>query len=267
MLDILTSIPGFRQFARGASDWVDLALSHLVADLKRAAPYAHGRLLDVGCGAKPYEPIFRPFVTSYIGIEHEATFEMTSASKSGRRPDLVYDGTRLPFDDGSFDTILNAEVLEHTPRPAALVAEMSRVLKDDGVLIIAAPFQFRLHEQPYDFFRYTLHGLRALCADANLEVIDEGRQGGLWSVLAHKLNTFLAFRVARMGGLAQSLDKLPHEQPTAERPRAWTLPLVAPSMISLAAAARVMDRFFYEPEDSLGYMVVARRRPRAGVRT
>ena len=98
-------------------------------------------------------------------------------------------------------------------------------------------------------------------------MIDEGQQGGFWSVLAHKLNSYLAFRVARLSGLAQSIDKLPHERPTAERPRLWTLPLVAPSILSLAAAARVMDRVLHESDDALGYMVVARRRPRAEVRT
>ena len=41
---------------------------------------------------------------------------------------------------------------------------MARVLTKDGVLILSAPFQFRLHEQPHDYFRYSPHGLRELCA-------------------------------------------------------------------------------------------------------
>jgi SAM-dependent methyltransferase len=260
LIDLLVRIPGLQRVARRTADWIDLAWWFLDADLKRAAPHAHGRLLDVGCGAKPYEHIFRPYVTDYIGIEHEATFAKTSASLSDRKPDLVYDGTRLPFDDRTFDTVLNAEVLEHTPRPAALVAEMARVLKDDGILIIAAPFQFRLHEQPHDYFRYTPHGLRSLCTDAGLEVLDVHHQGSLWSVVAHKLNSYLAFRIARIGGLAQSMGKLPHEGPTAVRPRLWTLPFVAPSMMAFSATARVMDRFLFEPEESLGYSIVARRK-------
>ena len=186
---------------RTASDLVDLQWSLLIAQLESVAPQAHGRLLDVGCGQKPYEQIFRPHVSEYIGIEHEATFASTNASTSARKPDLYYDGRHLPFDDASFDTVLNVQVLEHTPHPALLVNEMGRVLKPGGTLLLSAPFQFRLHEEPHDYFRYSPHGLRTLCDDAGLRIIETRNQGSLWSVIGHKLNSYLAFRVARIGGL------------------------------------------------------------------
>ena len=263
MIKDLLELPALKSALRGTSDWIDLALSHLIADLKHAAPLASGRLLDVGCGAKPYEPLFRPYVTEYVGIEHEATFVKTQASLNERKPDFYYDGKRLPFDDGSYDTILNAEVLEHTPHPCALVAEMARVLKDGGTLILAAPFQFRLHEQPHDYFRYTPYGLRSLCAEAGLEIVEQRQEGSLWSVMAHKLNSFLAFRVSRVGGLAQAMGKLSHEGATSEPVRFWTLPFVAPVMLATASAARVMDRVFFEPDESLGYLIVAHKTKRA----
>jgi SAM-dependent methyltransferase len=258
VIQALIQHPVLRQAIRRGSDWVDLQWSLVVLLLKRVAPLAHGRLLDVGCGQKPYEDIFLPHVTEYLGVEHEATFSDTAASHGERKPDFLYDGKRLPFEDRSFDTVLNVQVLEHTPRPAALVAEMARVLKDDGVLILSAPFQFRLHEEPNDYFRYSPHGLRVLCADVGLEIVEVHNQGSLWSVLGHKLNSYLAFRVARVGSLAQSMGKLPHEQPQAERPRFWTLPLVGPAMLGLAGAARVMDRFLPDPEEALGFLIVAR---------
>ena len=251
--------PRVARVLRRTSDWVDLQWWLIDVLLKRVAPQARGRLLDVGCGDKPYEHIFRPFVTDYLGIEHEATFRETSASLKDRKPDMVYDGRTLPFPDRSFDTVLNVQVLEHTPHPSSLVAEMSRVLRDDGILILSAPFQFRLHEQPHDYFRYSPHGLRALCRDVGLEVVEVHNQGSLWSVIAHKLNSYLAFRVARIGGFAQAMGKLTHEGPTAARPRVWTFPLVGPSMVGLSAAARVMDRLLPEPEESMGYLIVARR--------
>jgi SAM-dependent methyltransferase len=226
--------------------------------LKRVAPQARGRLLDVGCGDKPYEHIFRPYVREYLGIEHEATFLKTAASNKAGKPDLVYDGKTLPFPDRSFDTVLNVQVLEHTPHPGALVNEMARVLKDDGRLILSAPFQFRMHEQPHDYFRYSPHGLRALCADAGLEIEELHPQGSVWSVIAHKINNYLAFRIANLGGMAQMLGKLAHESPTQTRARYWTLPFVAPSMVGLSAAARVMDRIAFEPEESMGYLIIAR---------
>jgi SAM-dependent methyltransferase len=250
---------GWRRALRRSADWVDLQWSSLERSLRAVAPQAHGRLLDVGCGDKPYEAWFRPYVRSYIGVEHAAAFGGTSAS--GRAgPDVVYGGGTLPFRDGAFDTVLSVQVLEHTPRPAILMAEMSRVLTPGGLLILTAPFQFRLHEQPHDYFRYSPHGLRQLCEDAGLEVFETVQQGSLWTVLGHKLNSYLSFRVARLGQLAQLMGKLGHEAPQRQGVRWWTLPLVGPSMVSIAAGARLMDRYFFDPEESLGYLVLARRR-------
>ena len=219
----LAQLPAVRQIARTASDWVDLQLSTIVAGLREAAPRAQGRLLDVGCGNKPYQPIFAPHVTEYIGIEHAATFAETAAGHRGTRPDLTYDGQRIPFPDQSFDTVLNVQVLEHTPRPRLLIAEMARVLKPGGLLILSAPFQFRLHEQPHDYYRYTSHGLRHLLDEAGLELGHEAAAG-------------------------------------AVRPRLWTLPFVGASMFAISAAARVLDPLLVEPDETMSFMVLARRR-------
>jgi SAM-dependent methyltransferase len=259
MIGALLARPSVRAASRRASDWIDLQWSLVVQLLARVAPQARGRLLDVGCGDKPYEHLFTPYVSEYLGIEREDTFAATAGSLSARKPDLVYDGTRLPFEDRTFDTVLNVQVLEHTPRPGALVAEMARVLKDDGRLILSAPFQFRLHEEPHDYFRYSPHGLRVLCADAGLEIVEVLAQGSLWSVLGHKLNSYLAFRVARLDGLAQSMGKLAHEGARPAPPRLWTLPLVAPSLLGIAGAARLLDRLAPEPTETLGFVVIARR--------
>lgn len=263
-LDRLAAAPLVRQAIRQASDWVDLQLSLVVASLREVAPRARGRLLDVGCGNKPYEAFFTPHVTEYIGIEQASTFAATAAGSQGNRPDHLYDGERLPFPDRSFDTVLNVQVLEHTPRPGALVSEMARVLADDGLLILLAPFQFRLHEQPHDYFRYSSHGLRHLCEEAGLEVLEIRPQGSLWSVIGHKLNTFLAFRVGRVAGLAQDLGKCGHEQTAAARPRLWALPFVGAAMLAVAAGARLLDSLLHEPDETLNFMVLARRRRGAG---
>ena len=251
--------PRLRQVMRKGTDWVDLQWSLIVADLKAVAPRAHGRLLDVGCGDKPYEAFFRPFVTDYVGVEHEATFAATNASRNGG-PDVVYDGHTLPFGDGTFDTVMSVQVLEHTPNPQRLVDEMARVLAKDGTLILTAPFSFRLHEEPHDYFRYSPHGLRSMLENANLEVFEVRAQGGLFSVLGHKLNTFLAFRVGRLARLTQSMGKLGHEQQAKVLPRYWALPVVLPAMVAVSGGARVLDRVLPEPGEALSFLVLARRR-------
>src|SRR5439155_5791954 len=91
-----------RRALRGISDWVDLQWSLLIRALEAVAPRARGRLLDVGCGDKPYERIFRPHVREYFGIEHKSTFDATAAYLGRSRPDCFYEGDRLPFADRSF---------------------------------------------------------------------------------------------------------------------------------------------------------------------
>ena len=248
-----------RRALRRTADWIDIQWSLLDESLRAVAPAARGRLLDVGCGEKPFEASFLPHVASYVGVEHADTFAATAAGQRARA-DVVYSGGTMPFRDGAFDTVLSIQVLEHTPRPGALVAEMARVLARDGLLILTAPFQFRLHEEPHDYFRYSPHGLRQLCEDAGLQVVEVRQQGSLWSVIGHKLNSYLAFRVARAGGLMQGMGKLGHEAPQRQPVRWWTLPAVGIGTVAVAAAARAMDRVFFDPEESLGYLILARHR-------
>ena len=215
----------------------------------------------MGCGDKPYEHIFLPHVTEYIGIEHEAAYEATSAGARDRA-DVRYDGKRLPFPDESFNTVLSVQVLEHTPDPAALVLEMARVLRPDGLLILTAPFSFRLHEEPHDYFRFSVHGLRELCDRAGLVVDDVATHGNLWSLLGHKLNSYLALHVLRIGSVAQAMGKLGHEADARRAARLWTLPVVAPAMFAVSAGARVLDRALPDPTETLGFTLAVRRAPR-----
>jgi len=247
-----------RRAVRAACDWVDLQWSLLAGVLESVAPRAGGRLLDVGCGNKQFESIFRPHVERYIGIERQDTFTETAANLGASRPDYLYNGDRLPFEDGSFDTVLSIQVLEHTARPRELIEEMARVLKKDGVFILAAPFSFRLHEEPHDYFRYSPHGLRELCSEAGLVLDHVAQVGSLWSLIGHKVNSYLALRVARIGSAAQQLGKFGHEASAQPRPRLWTLPFVAPPILAIAIIARIMDRILFDPQETLGYVVVGR---------
>jgi SAM-dependent methyltransferase len=254
----LLAVPAVERGARVAADWVDLQLSHVVDSLARLAPRARGRLLDVGCGDKPYEQLFRPYVDEYLGIEHALTFHETSASARGKA-DMHYDGERFPLPDESFDTVLCVQVLEHTPNPHALMTEMARVLGQDGLLILSAPFSFRLHEEPHDYQRFSPHGLRELCTGAGFAIEEIAPHGNLWSLVGHKLNSYLALRVMRIGGVAQSMGKLGHEGGASNDARGWTMPVVVPTMVAIAAAARVLDRVAPDPTETLGYTLLARR--------
>src|SRR5215468_8718484 len=100
-------LSSLRTAVRATAEWIDLQQWLLARALAAVAPRARGRLLDVGCGNKQFEHIFVPYVDEYLGIEQEATFTATAAHLSTSRPDYLYDGDRLPFPDGSFDTVLS----------------------------------------------------------------------------------------------------------------------------------------------------------------
>ena len=58
------------------------------------------------------------------------------------------------------------------------------------------------------------------------------------------------------------MGKLPHEGETRAQTRLWTLPFVGPSMLAVAGAARLLDRVAPEPDEALGFVVLARRAAR-----
>lgn len=63
-----------------------------------------------------------------------------------------------------------ANVLEHTYSPLPLVAALSEAMKPKGLLVIMVPFVINLHQQPYDFNRYTHHALNRFIEDNGLKL-------------------------------------------------------------------------------------------------
>jgi SAM-dependent methyltransferase len=75
------------------------------------------------------------------------------------------------------------DVLEHIAEPANAIREVGRVMRPEGTLILGIPFFYWLHEEPFDYFRYTEHALRYLCTNAGLVVTEIVPYGGLPEVL------------------------------------------------------------------------------------
>lgn len=131
------------------------------------APSVCPVLLDIGCGNKPYSNLFPGW--RHVGLNPSAEDAI---------PDVVGDAMSLPFATNLADVVLCTQVLEHVPRPWELMAECFRVLKPGGYLVLSAPFYWPLHEEPWDFFRYTRHGLKSLVSGAGLEMCSLSADGG-----------------------------------------------------------------------------------------
>ncbi len=144
-----------------------LARSGLARAIRDYAGRVEGRLLDVGCGSKPYREWFVR-CPEYVGLDIDR-------EDSRRRgcADVFYDGSRLPFRDHSFDVVLTTQVLEHVFTPEEFLREIARVLRPGGRLILTVPFAWDEHEQPFDFARYTSFGLRALLERNGFRVLDQ----------------------------------------------------------------------------------------------
>ncbi|TWT34569.1 class I SAM-dependent methyltransferase [Blastopirellula retiformator] len=127
--------------------------------------YAKGRLVDIGCGRKPWLSFFEPYVDEYIGVDHAETLHDVNAA------DIVADAYNTTLPDEFADTVVSLAVLEHLEDPGGAITEMARLLKPSGYLILTAPMFWHEHEAPRDFFRYTQYGLKHLLESANLEVL------------------------------------------------------------------------------------------------
>lgn len=112
-----------------------------------------GRLLDAGAGKLSYRHLVKPYCSEYKSMDFNKT-----------HPELDYhsDIQDMPIENESFDTVLSAEVLEHVPDPEKALREIYRVLKPGGKLVMSIPHLMYLHNEPYDFYRYTKYGLRTL---------------------------------------------------------------------------------------------------------
>lgn len=152
---------------------------------KTAKQYATGRLIDIGCGTKPYKKLFAQYVSEHIGMDH--------ADCVHNKSDINIFGTAysIPVEDGSFDTALSTSVLEHLEEPSEALKEANRVLKNGGVLICSAPLFWPLHEEPRDFFRYTKYGLKYLLEKNGFKVIELKELSGFWVTFGQQFVNYM----------------------------------------------------------------------------
>ena len=118
-----------RQDARAAR------LAEEVRDFAR--PRGDERALDVGTGAGALALALAPFVQEVVGLDPVP--ELLELARARGRPNTEFvegDGTAMAFPEGSFDLAGTHRTLHHVPRPDRVVAEMARVTRGDGHVLV-----------------------------------------------------------------------------------------------------------------------------------
>jgi SAM-dependent methyltransferase len=114
--------------------------------------------------------------------------------------DFASDASALPLADGSVDLVLSLELVEHVPEPAAVLAEIARVLKPGGTVILSVPSTVPRHDDN-DYWRFTAQGLDRL-GSAHFEEGDVTVFGGTFEALGYLAEYYaaLTFHVLHLNG-------------------------------------------------------------------
>lgn len=219
---------------RIAHNWLVYRISN--AMIRQRLPCLCGTILDVDCGERPFEKDILNYADWYVGVDWSNTLH-------NLKVDVVADANRpLPFRNDMFDNVLSFEVLEHLAEPDVMLCEAFRVLKCGGELTLSVPFQWWLHEAPWDYQRFTSHGLEYHLRKAGFEQTNIAPRSGFWVMWVLKFN-YQTLRLVRGPKFVRRAIRV----------------LLIPMWWCNQAVAPWLDRIWPEPNETAGYFVTARK--------
>jgi len=204
--------------------------------LKKNLKLLSGRVLDLGCGVRPYEKDILKFADDYIGLDWFNTQHDLCA-------DIVADlNNPLPLKSAIADSVVSFQVMEHLCEPQIMLNEAFRILKPGNMILIAVPFNWRVHEVPYDFFRYTCYGLKYMLKKAGFSEIVVQAVSGFWPMWCLKLN-YQTTRLIRGPKYIRLVIRV----------------LLMPFWFFNQIIGLVLDKFWPGEEETAGYFANAKR--------
>jgi len=158
--------------------------------LERQAQIGEGyRVLDVGCGPKPYYPFFAERASEYVGVDvvDNPVAELRGPVEA------------LPVEDGTFDLVLCTQVLEHCDDPVQAVRELRRVTAPGGRVLASTHGVQWYHPSPVDYWRWTHEGLRRLfTTNGDWKEVTIEPSGGTAACLAMLVGAYTEVAFRRM---------------------------------------------------------------------
>lgn len=144
-----------------------------------------GKTLDIGCGQKPYQNLFKN-ATQYLGLEIDSP-----QNRIRKNADFFYDGKHMPFTNQSFDSVICNEVLEHVFNPNDFLQEIHRILRGGGKMLLTLPFVWDEHEQPYDYARYSSFGIKHLLEQNGFKILKLEKTNDGLEVIFALINAYI----------------------------------------------------------------------------
>jgi SAM-dependent methyltransferase len=203
-LSTLADWPGAKRRNPPRSDSTYAVRFHLArwveAEAKRAAAdFGQFRVLDIGCGQKPYYPYFAESVDEYVGVDLVEDNPMA---------DLHAPVEDLPVEDGSFEVVLCTQVLEHAGVPDQAISELYRVTAPGGRVLVSTHGVQVYHPSPVDHWRWTHTGLELLfLRNGAWSSVTVRPAGGIATCLTALIAVYvsLVFRRAHLTPVAKGL--------------------------------------------------------------
>lgn len=145
-------------------------LKEIITFLSKIDNYAlnsKSKLIDIGCGEKPYQNLIKKYEYSGMDLYSEIS-----------RPDIIGDIMNIPLENESFDAALTVWVLDDIPEPAKAISEISRILKKGGYYFAVENQSTNQHFKGHDYFRFTPGALEYLASQNGLILIKCKSFGG-----------------------------------------------------------------------------------------
>lgn len=146
---------------------------------------------DVGCGSQPLRGEVESRGGEYVSFD--------IAQNETGTVDHLCPITDMPCEDGRFDVVLCNEVLHHVSDTYGAFGELARITKPGGRIVITTPFNYHLHEIPYDFVRITPYQFEACAQRSGLVVEALEKAGNEVEVLATVWENLWGFGPLRFG--------------------------------------------------------------------
>ena len=147
------------------------------------------KLLEVGCGPGYYlRCAERWFPNCEIyGLDIDNSLVEFAKMHVKKATIIRHDGQEIPFPDRTIDVVVSLQVIEHIEKPERFFAETYRVLKENGLLLIAAPnpagISAKMLGAGWQGYRYDHISLKSplewrdLMRNSGFQVLDDGTTG------------------------------------------------------------------------------------------